>query len=216
GEAVLAHNGVLFLDELPHFKPSALDFLREPIETGEAVITRAKYTVRYPCSFQLVAAMNPCPAGRVCRQDACRCSPAQVHRYQSRISGPMLDRIDIQIQVPALPRHVLISLTDSQDTPAIQLRSKVAAARQRQIERQQTVNAKLSGTELKPHMDAAKIDEGLLNQAVEQYQLSARSYQKLWRVARTIADLEGLEKVTTPHLTEALSYRSLEWERGVS
>jgi len=110
GEVALANHGVLFLDELPHFKPSALNLLREPIESGEAVITRAKYKIRFPCRFQLIAAMNPCPAGRTCSTAACRCTSTQLQRYQSRISGPMLDRIDLQVYVPSLPKTLLAQL----------------------------------------------------------------------------------------------------------
>lgn len=218
GEVALAHHGVLFLDELPHFKPSALNLLREPIESGEAVVSRAAYTVRFPCRFQLLAAMNPCPAGRVCRQDACRCNPAQVQRYQSRISGPLLDRIDIQVMVASLPKHLLLELqsTPTSDKAALATRAgEVARARNVQRNRQGVVNADLDGDALRPHMSAASIGADVLDQAVSSLRLSARSYHKVWRIARTIADLAGNDVIQAGHFTEALSYRGLDWERGV-
>ncbi len=224
GEVALAHQGVLFLDELPHFKPSALNLLREPIETGTAVITRANYKVTFPCRFQLIAAMNPCPAGRSCREDACRCSPAQVLRYQSRISGPLLDRIDIQVRVPALSEQLLTRLgreNASQDADQAgreyaQQQQRVAGARQAQMLRQQQVNAELSGPALDRQIRAAQVDEQYLAAAVQRFQLSARSFHKLWRIARTIADLDNEDVIQRPHLTEALTYRSLNWEEGVT
>ena len=223
GEVALAHHGVLFLDELPHFKPSALNLLREPIESGSAVITRANYKVTFPCRFQLLAAMNPCPAGRNCREDACRCSHAQVQRYQARISGPLLDRIDIQVRVPALPEHLLARYNQSQPPTAEQqqtrlnrIRQQIAGARQLQTQRQQTINANLSGLGLDIHMRNADINEAFLASAIQQYQLSARSFHKMWRIARTIADLEAAERITTEHMSEALSYRALDWEKGVT
>ena len=191
GEVALAHHGVLFLDELPHFKPSALNLLREPIETGTAVITRAKYKVSFPCRFQLIAAMNPCPAGRTCSEDACRCTAVQVQRYQSRISGPMLDRIDIQVRVPALPKELLTKLETLQpDTDLRPTQNKIAAARGIQLGRQKGINAALQGEDLRKQIAAAALDREFLQQAITRHKLSARSYHKLWQIARTIADLE--------------------------
>lgn len=216
GEIALAHHGVLFLDELPHFKPSALNLLREPIETGSAVITRAKYRVTFPCRFQLIAAMNPCPAGRTCNANACRCTPPQVQRYQSRISGPLLDRIDIQVRVPALPREVLVKL--EQQAAVVDFtaaRQQVARARHLQLQRQGLVNALLSGPVLHEEMSRAALDADFLEQAIDKYALSARSYHKLWRIARTIADLEDCPTISLDHMTEAMSYRALDWETGV-
>lgn len=220
GEAALAHHGVLFLDELPHFKPAALNLLREPIETGQAVLSRAQYKVTFPCRFQLLAAMNPCPAGRICREDACRCSHAQVQRYQSRISGPLLDRIDIQVRVPALAEHVLAKLAapaKGAETahPATQ-RAQIDQARRRQMARQQSTNANIAGHELKMHMRAASVSQAFLQQAIRRHQLSARSFHKLWRIALTIADLADSATITTDHLAEALTFRSLDWEKGVA
>jgi magnesium chelatase family protein len=216
GEVALSHHGVLFLDELPHFKPSALDLLREPIETGFAVITRAKYKVTYPCRFQLIAAMNPCPAGRVCREDACRCTPAQVQRYQSRISGPLLDRIDIQVQVPALGREILARLaTRPNIDTSVNLRAQIIQARQQQHQRQGTINALLSGEKLNAEIAQAQLDTQFLERAIARFNLSARSYHKIWRIARSIADLEGSVVIRLGDMTEALSYRGLDWEGGV-
>ena len=217
GEIALAHHGVLFLDELPHFKPSVLNLLREPIETGTAVVTRAKYRITYPCRFQLIAAMNPCPAGRTCEENACRCTPTQVQRYQSRISGPLLDRIDLQVGVAALPRRVLAQLERHRSNLRLaDERARVAAARDQQQQRQGVLNAVLSGPALSAHIKAAKLDAGFLEQAIARYRLSARSYHKLWRIARTIADLQQADVISLDHMTEAMGYRALDWEAGVS
>jgi magnesium chelatase family protein len=216
GEIALAHHGVLFLDELPHFKPSALNLLREPIETGQAVIARAKYKVVFPCRFQLVAAMNPCPAGRTCNENACRCTPSQVQRYQSRISGPLLDRIDIQVQVPALSRQVLAKLDQQAATTQLaSVKAQVERTRDQQLQRQGLLNAGLSGPALNTHIHAADLDRSYLEKAIARYSLSARSYHKLWRIARTIADLEGVDIIDLDHMAEAMSYRALDWEAGV-
>ncbi len=216
GEVALSHHGVLFLDELPHFKPSALDLLREPIETGSAVITRAKYKVTYPCRFQLIAAMNPCPAGRVCREDNCRCTPTQVQRYQSRVSGPLLDRIDIQVQVPALGQELLTRLDSKQHSDTTQnLRTGIAKARQTQQDRQGCINALLSGEQLEKEIVRAQLDDGFLQQAIQRFDLSARSYHKIWRIARSIADLDESQIVRLSDISEALSYRGLDWENNL-
>ena len=217
GEIVLAHRGVLFLDELPHFKPSVLNLLREPIERNRVTVSRASYSVEYPCQFQLLAAMNPCPAGRTCNEAACRCTTAQVQRYQSRISGPLLDRIDLHCLVPALPEAVLARLQVQQaDHPDLaELRAAVAGARQRQYQRQNCLNAHLQDG-LRTQMDLAGLPDQFLQQAIKHYKLSARSYAKLWRIARTIADIEAQDIIQQHHLLEALSFRALDWEAGVS
>ncbi len=218
GEVALAHHGVLFLDELPHFKPAALNLLREPIETGSAVITRTSYKVVFPCQFQLIAAMNPCPAGRNCSEEACRCNPDQVRRYQNRISGPLLDRIDVQVRVPAIPHQVLSELARRKvagDKSWSAIRQEVIEAREQQIKRQGILNTNLSARDLLGQMTEAAIDERFILRAIQRYQLSARSYHKLWRVARTIADLEQSRVIHRSHLAEALSYRALDWENGV-
>ena len=216
GEVTLSHHGVLFLDELPHFKPSVLNLLREPIETGKAVIARAKYKVSFPSRFQLIAAMNPCPAGRTCSEQGCRCTTTQVQRYQSRISGPLLDRIDIHVRVPALPEALLTKLeTQLPVTDLLHSKDAIANARHTQLARQNTINAGLEGAALRQHMATANLDEAFLQQAIARYALSARSYHKLWRIARTIADLEQCETIDLAHMTEALSYRAMDWESGV-
>ena len=217
GEGALAHHGVLFLDELPHFRTSAIDLLREPLESGMAVISRARYKVRYPCQFQLVAAMNPCPAGRVCSETSCRCAPSQVQRYQSRISGPLLDRIDLQVRVPQLKHETLTQLERQpnrlEDVQA--LREQVDAARSRQLDRQGRTNSWLDAKRLRIEMTQANLSKDFLTKILQQFQLSARSYHKVWRIARTIADLDNSQNITQPHLIEALGFRSLPWEQGV-
>ncbi len=212
GEITLSHRGVLFLDELPHFKPSVLDHLREPMQSQEILISRARYTVRYPAGFQLIAAMNPCPAGRTCRESQCRCTPNERDRYQSRLSGPLLDRIDLHVHVPEMPAD---RLTETPPTGQLQqARLRVAQARERQIDRAGVLNAELSGASAVAQCtnDAC----ALVAQAVDKGRLSARSYHKMLRVGRTIADLEGSSGVERSHVAEALSYRSLDWERGVT
>ena len=194
GELTLAHQGVLFLDELPHFKPATLDLLREPIETGEVLVARASYSVRLPCRFQLIAAMNPCPAGRVCHEEACRCSVGEVRRYQSRVSGPLLDRIDLQVAVEPVPAQVMSALKIASDSASLtQLRQAVAAARRRQLARQATLNANLSLPALREHIAAAEPGAQQLATSLDEAQVSGRSLHKLWRVARTIADIEGAD-----------------------
>lgn len=217
GEVALAHHGVLFLDELPHFRVSAIDQLREPLENGSAVVSRARYKIRYPCKFQLVAAMNPCPAGRTCNETACRCAPGQVQRYQSRISGPLLDRIDLQVMVPQLKHHTLTNLqvAPQQQETAESLRARVVDARQRQLRRQGQLNCWLGITELQNEIANASLPPSFLTHALQQFQLSARSYHKVWRIARSIADLEAAEIVSQTHMIEALGFRSLPWEQGL-
>ena len=218
----MAHHGVLFLDELPHFKPSALNLMREPLESGRAEISRASYKVSYPCRFQLIAAMNPCPAGRSCREHACRCDPLTVRRYQSRISGPILDRIDLHVRVAELDAKVLVQLRDDAPTDWDVLRQQVGHAQAIAKKRQQHLNVFLSTKQVQQQMARADVDQSFLDRAIQRYQLSARSYHKLWRIARTIADLEcasgGLDEpqpIQQAHLAEALSYRALDWEAGV-
>ncbi len=212
GEVTLAHAGVLFLDELPHFKPSALDLLREPIETGQAVIARAQYRISFPCRFQLIAAMNPCPDGRHCHEGSCHCSPTRVQTYQQRISGPLLDRIDLHVEVPAVAHDKLIANQIRTTEPQLAaLQSRVKTARQRQARRQAALNAALSAAELKQHMQAAALDSAFLTLVATRYQLTARSFHKLWRVARTIADLEDCVDISLDHMTEAMSYRAQDW-----
>lgn len=214
GEASLAHHGILFLDEMPHFQPGVLNLLREPLESHRATITRANYRVEFPARFQLLAAMNPCPAGRVCAEGHCRCQPRQVQAYQARVSGPLLDRIDMQLWLPNLPRELLIDRTPAvSDTQA--LADAVAAAQARQRHRQGCLNSHLNGPVAAERAPLDARAQVLLTQAIDRYRLSARSYHKVIKVGMTVADLMGDEPVTAAHIAEALSYRSIDWEAMV-
>lgn len=214
GQISLAHNGVLFMDEFPEFPRPVLETLRQPIETGEVVIARANAHVRYPCRFLLVAAANPCRCGMLYDPDqACSRAPNCGEDYLSRISGPLMDRFDLRLEVPAVGVEDL-SLPPSGDS-SVAVAERVAQARTRQAARYSgldgvTVNADISGDAL---MEVARPDaegEALLNKAVERLKLSARGYHRVLKVARTIADLEGAEHVLRPHLAEALSYRLID------
>lgn len=214
GEVSLAHHGVLFIDEMPHFLPAVLNLLREPLESHQATITRTNYRVAFPARFQLIAAMNPCPAGRVCSEGNCRCQPHQVQAYQARVSGPLLDRIDMQLWLPNLPKELLADRTRPISNTAA-LAQAVAGARARQIERQRCLNGHLRGplaAERAP-LDAAA--QTLLTRAIDRYRLSARSYHKVIKVAWTVSDLERSDRVSAAHAAEALSYRSIDWESMV-
>jgi len=204
GEISLAHNGVLFLDELPEFDRRVLEVLREPLESGHIVISRAARQAEFPARFQLVAAMNPCPCGHFGDpQGQCTCTADQVHRYRQRISGPLLDRIDLHVQVPRLDYRQ----AQSAGEPSAAVRERVARARARQIARCGHANALLTSRELARH---AALDAGaatLLEQATRRLGLSERARQRVHRVARTIADLEDGDAVTGVHLAEALTYR---------
>jgi magnesium chelatase family protein len=213
GEISLAHHGVLFLDELPEFKRSALEVLRQPLEDGDVSISRSAGKITLPCAFMLVAAMNPCPCGYLGDpKRECRCAPAQIQRYRARISGPLLDRIDIHIDAPALSIHELRSAKPGEASAAI--RPRVAAARDRQHRRyagtRTAANARMTNAQIRKHcvIDASLGD--LLQQAMEQLNLSARAYDRILKVARTIADLAGADRIEAPHLLEAIQYRSLD------
>jgi magnesium chelatase family protein len=210
GEISLAHGGALFLDELPHFKPGVLDSLREPLETGTISIARANWRVQFPARFQLLAAMNPCPAGLVCRDQGCRCRPDQVQRYQARVSGPLLDRIDLHVSVPEVPRALLLN-PEIGETHQAFARPDVERVRQKQHDRQGVMNCALAGERLQQACRLGNAEESLLTRAAEHYQLSARGFHRIMRVARTIADLEYADEVNGEHLAESLSYRTLNW-----
>lgn len=207
GEISLAHQGVLFLDELPEFSRKVLEVLREPMESGEILISRAARQCSFPARFQMVAAMNPCPCGYLNDgTDRCRCSPDMVRRYQDKISGPLLDRIDMQLWVNAISKSEMLEHTDNNESSA-QVRKRVVAARQRQLDRQGCCNQSLDGPELERVCAISESDKLMLVNALEKMQLSARAFHRILRVARTIADLKGVERVETAHLLEALSYR---------
>ena len=211
GEVSLAHNGVLFLDELPEFDRRVLDVLREPLETGRIVISRAARSAEFPARFQLVAAMNPCQCGHL--NDAARrcaqCTPESAARYQSRVSGPLRDRIDIQIEVPAIPTRELLDNEERGESSAV-VRERVSAARERQLERQGCSNAELEHAELERHCRLAPRERALLAGAIDRLGLSARAYHRILRVARSIADLDGSDAIGTAHLSEAIGYRRLD------
>jgi magnesium chelatase family protein len=209
GEISLAHNGVLFLDELPEFDRRVLEALREPLESGRVCVSRAARQVEYPAHFQLIAAMNPCPCGYLGHfSGKCRCTPDQVARYRGRISGPLIDRIDIQIEVPTLREEELVSASRSGSTE--QARGRVAAARERMAGRQGKINAQLAPREVEKFCaaEAAAID--LLKQAIARLNLSARAYHRVLKLARTIADLAGETVIGAAHMAEAIQYRRLD------
>jgi magnesium chelatase family protein len=206
GEISLAHHGVLFLDELPEFQRGVLDALREPLETGRIQIARASRQVQYPARFQLVAAMNPCPCGHLgSALRACRCTPDAVARYQGRLSGPLLDRMDLQVEVPALAPETVSAASDGE--PSATVAARVATARTIALARQGMPNAALAGEALDAHAALDEPGRRFLHQAAARLQWSARGIHRVLRVARTIADLGGAAQVATPHLAEAIQYR---------
>jgi magnesium chelatase family protein len=208
GEISLAHHGVLFLDELPEFSRQVLEVLREPLETGHITISRAARQADFPARFQLLAAMNPCPCGYLGHSNnQCRCTPDQVARYRARISGPLLDRIDIQIEVPALSEAELMNAGSGEPSAAI--RARVEAARAVQTARQGKPNAQLSGREIDAHCKPDAAGEALLKQAIARLNLSARAYHRVLKLARSIADLGGSPRVAATHIAEAIQYRRL-------
>ncbi len=209
GEISIAMHGVLFLDELPEFDRGVLEVLREPMESGRITISRAARRADFKAQFQLVAAMNPCPCGYLGHFNGkCRCTPDQVARYRGKISGPLLDRIDIQIEVPAVPQQDLLKQADGESSAAIQTR--VEAARQRQLARQGKPNAQLSVTEIDKYCAPDTQGEALLRQAITRLNLSARAYHRVLKVARTIADLAGNENILTSNIAEAVQYRRMD------
>ncbi|MFO1453634.1 MAG: YifB family Mg chelatase-like AAA ATPase [Lysobacterales bacterium] len=214
GESSLAHHGVLFLDELPEWSRHALEVLREPLESGSVSISRAARHCDFPARFQLVAAMNPCPCGWAGDPSGrCLCNDEAIRRYRARISGPLLERIDLHVEVPRLPPTQLRTDGPSGETSA-SVRVRVIAARNRQLARSDHANAQLDQSQTNAFCRLTARDSALLERAVDALQLSARSLHRILRVARTIADLAGSEAIDTPHLTEAIGYRKLERGSG--
>jgi len=216
GEISLAHHGVLFLDELPEFKRSVLEVLRQPIEERKVTISRAKIAIEFPASFMLVASMNPCPCGYFNHPEkACTCPPGAVQKYLSRISGPLLDRIDLHVEVTPVPFLQLSTTQEAEKSATI--RERVIKARQIQQQRYQAYpgiycNAQINSSLLKKFCIVPQGGLQLLKTAMERLHLSARAYDRILKVARTIADLEGSENIQIQHIAEAIQYRSLDRE----
>ena len=209
GEISLAHNGILFLDELPEFDKRVLEVLRQPLESGRITISRAAHQADFPANFQLVTAMNPCPCGYLGDiNNRCQCSPQQISRYRAKISGPLLDRIDLHIEVPNQPRSELRQ--DIAREPSAEVRARVIKARELQLQRSGKPNNLLSNQDIEKFCLLTEADERLLDTAIEQLGLSARAWHRILKVARTIADLAYSENIQTSHLTEAITYRRLE------
>ncbi len=214
GEVSLAHNGVLFCDELPEFSRATLEVLRQPLEDRKITISRAKYTIEYPCSFMFVASMNPCPCGYFGDPTHhCVCTPGQIQKYMNRISGPLLDRMDLHIEVPVVPFNQLSQMQPGESSAVI--RNRVIAARKRQEERYKNFKGIYSNAQMTERMihQFAEPDEqslDMLRTAMERLHLSARAYNRILKVARTIADLEGTERVLSHHIAEAIGYRNLD------
>lgn len=210
GEISLAHNGVLFLDELTEFDRHVIDVLREPMETGTITISRAARQADFPARFQLIAAMNPCPQGYSCDgKNLCQCTPQQQLKHRSRISTPFLDRIDIQIEVPRIDHKSLDSDTAKGESSE-QIRERVINAYQRQQQRSPRSNSELNNSEVEVFCKLRTIEKRLLDTAMEKLKLSARAYHRILKLARTIADIENSDRIETPHLSEAIGYRSLD------
>ena len=213
GEISLAHNGVLFLDELPEFKRNVLEVLRQPLEDGQVTITRSAVTATYPAKFMLVAAMNPCPCGYLAdARRGCRCSAQQVRQYRSRVSGPLLDRIDIHVEVPSLPYRELAATARAESSAAV--RRRVQKAREVQARRfdggPARLNARMTGKQLREFCPLGAESQKLMEMAVDRLGLSARAYTRVLKVARTIADLDGEADIGPQHVSEAIQYRALD------
>jgi magnesium chelatase family protein len=206
GEISLAHNGVLFLDELTEFDRKSLEVLREPLETGQINISRAARQATFPAAFQLVAAMNPCPGG--CSSiSACECSPQQMARYRNKLSAPLLDRIDIQIELPRLHQQQLLQQRIDQQETSAQVRTRVTQARSVQLKRQGCLNGQMNNQQIEHFCRPGPAAQQLLSRAIEKLGLSARSYHRLLKLARSIADLKAQESISQDCISEAIGYR---------
>lgn len=219
GEISLAHNGILFLDELPEFQRHVLEVLREPLESGEIRISRAAAQLVFPANFQLIAAMNPCPCGYLSAPVAntkveglCRCSAEQIQRYRQKISGPLLDRIDLHIALAPLPVGDIIKADTStqQNESSATIRQRVIKANEKQVARQGGKNASLSSRQIKRYCRLGEAENTMLQQALTKLGMSARAFHRVVKVARTIADLDDAELIQVKHIAEALSLRSFD------
>ena len=213
GEISLAHNGVLFLDEMPEFNKSLLETLRQPLEDGCITVSRASLTVQYPANFMLIASMNPCPCGNYgSRTLECKCSPSQIDKYLKKLSGPLLDRIDLKIDVDRVDFYDLTSDTPEESSAEVKKRINKAREIQRQrFEGTAThTNAKMTSLQIKKYCIVNDDANLILKCAFDRYKLSARAYTRILKVARTIADLDGDENITVKHISEAISYRTID------
>lgn len=211
GEITLAHRGVLFLDEMVEFPRQVLEVLRQPLEDGEVTISRSKNSIKYPCNFILLGAMNPCPCGYLGdREKQCTCTDVQVQRYRARLSGPLLDRIDLIIEVPRLTTEELVN-TKSDSESSAKIRERVIKARKLQAKRYESegilTNSELSAKMIKKYCTLDEKSKQILKMAAQKYQLSGRKYNRILKIARTIADLAGAENIRVEHITQALQYR---------
>jgi magnesium chelatase family protein len=216
GEISLAHNGVLFLDELPEFKRTVLEVMRQPLEERRVTISRAKFSIEYPTSFMLIAAMNPCPCGYYNHPEKeCVCAPGTVQKYLNKVSGPLLDRIDIHVEVTPVNFDQLSDTRKAE--PSSLIRDRVMKAREIQSKRFENnpeiyCNAQMSSTQVREMCQINAVSQNLLKTAMNKLQLSARAYDRILKVARTIADLAETEEIKVEHLAEAIQYRSLDRE----
>lgn len=215
GEISLAHNGVLFLDELPEFKRTALEVLRQPLEDRNVTISRSKFSVSFPCSFMMVASMNPCPCGYYNHPDKeCVCGSGLVQKYINKISGPLMDRIDLHVEVTPVPFKDLSA--EGEEESSLIIQERVIKAREIQLERYKNTtiysNAQMSSNDMKSYCEISEISKKLLSRAMEKLNLSARAYNRILKVARTIADLSASENILPEHIAEAIQYRSLDRE----
>jgi magnesium chelatase family protein len=217
GEVSIAHNGVLFLDELPEFKRNVLEVLRQPLEHGEVTVSRAVASTTYPASFMLVSAMNPCPCGYLGdEQHQCTCTPGQIHRYRHKVSGPLLDRIDIHIEVPSVPYKELSHEYSGEKSEDI--RKRVVAAREIQLDRFKKdkkiyANGQMKTRHIKKYCKPQPNAQALLETAMQKLGLSARAYTRILKLSRTIADIEASANIRSHHISEAIQYRTL--DRGM-
>jgi magnesium chelatase family protein len=216
GEVSLAHRGVLFLDEFPEYRRSAVEALRAPLEMGFVQVARARASINFPARFQLVAAMNPCPCGRLgSNQGVCRCAHHAVRDYLARLSQPILDRIDLHVELEAVPVDQLVWSEPVKSSHSVMVAAQVHAARERQLERYNVLNSEASDTLIKSHIKVVQSARMLLGHATQRLGMSARGYVRVLRVAVTIADMAGANEVTDEHVAEAISYRSLERLSGM-